>query len=620
MFRQFILSSFFLVLVDFWNVQATVSFPGAMGFGNAATGGRGGTVYHVTNLNDSGTGSFRDAVSTPNRIVVFDVGGYITLKTAVSIKSNITIAGQTAPGEGIGFRGGELSCAKQSNIIIRYVRIRPGSETASTEDDALSLYDAHNIILDHCSFEFAPWNNIDGVSDAWQTYPVTDITFQYNLIADPTGQQFGAHCESVSSNWAWYYNAFVNSHNRNPLSKVNDVFVNNINYNYEAAYTTHTSTNFKHDIISNYFIFGPSSEGNTWFQVDKNQSIYYSGNMLDSDKNGSLGGSETTPYWYQGAGTILTAPWSTVTTSNPIYSAASAFRIVTSRGGTLPYDQMDSLIWGQVNTLGKGAAGLTAGTSGPSTLYTSQAQTGLTNNGYGVINGGTKSVDADNDGMPDFWEVAMGSNVSSNDAMTIGSDGYALIEKYINWLGDMHARVLKNSYVDIDLLGLMQGFKAVSPTFTVANTVNGSVSVLADGHSVRYTPTTNYMGMSSFNFTVKGNDGTTFTGVVSLLVEPSSLIPTKVLLKNSLNRNGYQLSIKSSMMMSDVQIHYQTLQKESTLLISNLAGRVVARTVLPSTNGSIRLAEWSVLPTGAYVLAIESKGSIHAKTMMYKPQ
>src|ERR1700735_159953 len=83
-------------------IRSIPAFPGAFGFGASATGGRGGTVYHVTNLNDSGAGSFRDAVSAGNRIVVFDVGGYIVLKSPVLLSSNLTIAGQTAPGGGIG--------------------------------------------------------------------------------------------------------------------------------------------------------------------------------------------------------------------------------------------------------------------------------------------------------------------------------------------------------------------------------------------------------------------------------------------------------------------------------------------------------------------------------------
>lgn len=499
---------------------APVAFPGALGFGNGATGGRAGSVYHVTNLNDAGAGSFRDAVSASNRIVVFDVGGTITLKTAVSAKSNLTIAGQTAPGGGIGFRGGEISFAKQANVIMRHVRIRPGSETISTEDDALSLYLAENVILDHCSFEFAPWNNIDGVGNSADK--VTNITFQYCLIADPTGQQFGAHCESVESDWAWYYNAFVNSHNRNPLAKTNTVFVNNVEYNNEASYTTHTSTDFKHDILNNYFIYGPATGGNSWFQVDKNQSIYYNGNLQDSDKDGTLDGTTTTPYWYQGEGTVLTAPWSAVTKSNPVYSAATAFRLVTSQSGALPYDQLDSLIWGQVATLGKGTAGPGAGTSGPSSLYTSQAQTGLGNNGYGTILSGTKATDTDNDGMPDYWEKAMGGNVSKDDAMTIGSDGYALVEGYVNWLGGSHARVLNSATVDIDLLTFTQGFKSVSPTFSVTNPVKGTVALLSNGHTVRFTPTAGVTGLGSFAYTVKGSDATSWTGSVSVLVEPGT--------------------------------------------------------------------------------------------------
>ena len=420
----------------------TLAFPGAQGFGKNVTGARNGTVYHVTNLDDAGAGSFRDAVSASNRFVVFDVGGYIQLVTAVSAKSNLTIAGQTAPGGGIGFRGGEISFANSSNIICRYIRIRPGSETADDTDDALSLYKARNVIIDHSSFEFAPWNNIGAVSDDWQVSPMTDVTFQDSLIADPTGQQFGAHMESVSSQMAWYRNIFANSHNRNPLAKINTVFVNNVLYNYSAGYTTHTSTNFKHDILNNYFIFGPASTGtdNTWFQVDKNQSIYYAGNLKDTNRNGVLDGAATTPYWYQGEGTILTSPWSTETTAKTPLSTLSAARVAMSQAGTLPRDPIDALIISQVMTLGMGTTGLGAGTVGPDgALYTSQAQTGLPNNGYGAIAGGTRPTDTDNDGMPDSWESATGSNPGANDAMTKAADGYALIERYVNWLAVPHA-------------------------------------------------------------------------------------------------------------------------------------------------------------------------------------
>src|SRR5439155_19373880 len=128
----------------------TPSFPGALGYGANVTGGRGGTVVHVTNTNDSGAGSFRSAVGSGGRIVVFDVGGTIKLLTAVSCRDNLTIAGQTAPG-GIKFDGGEISFSSRSNIICRYIRIRPGSDTVSTGDDAIAFADGRSMIFDHCS-------------------------------------------------------------------------------------------------------------------------------------------------------------------------------------------------------------------------------------------------------------------------------------------------------------------------------------------------------------------------------------------------------------------------------------------------------------------------------------
>ena len=506
-----------------------IAFPGALGFGANATGGRAGSVYHVTTLADSGAGSFRTAVSSGNRIVVFDVGGYISLVTAVSVKSSITIAGQTAPGGGIGFKGGEISFANSSNIICRYIRIRPGSDTASTEDDALSLYRAQNIICDHVSLEFAPWNNIDGVSDDWQNYPVTSITFQNSLIANPTGQQFGAHTESVNSTWSWFYNIFANSHNRNPLAKINTLFINNVLYNYQAGYTTHTSTEFSHDIINNYFIFGPATgSDDTWFQIDNNQSIYYSGNLKDTDENGALSGSITTPYWYQGGGTVLGSPWSPVTATIPTYSPNTAYRYAVSSAGVTPRDQIDDLVISQVKTLGNGPTGTGAGTAGPGGgLYTSQTQTGLGNNGYSTILGGVPALDTDGDGMPDFWEQANGSNLGLNDAMALDPDGYAKIEKYINWLADPHAQTSTNTPVTVDLWPYTSGFTNASPVHFVANATNGAV-VLSNAHFAVFTPSLGFSGLGSFQFGVSGNDGSAYTNrvtiAISALQPPSNLL------------------------------------------------------------------------------------------------
>jgi hypothetical protein len=525
------------------------SFPEAVGYGAHATGGRSGSVYHVTTLDDNGEitstnplvpGTFRDAVSASNRIIVFDVGGYINLKAAVSCKSNLTIAGQTAPG-GIAFSGGEISFAKSSNIICRHIRVRLGSTTAAYDDNALSLYVANNVILDHCSFEFAPYNNIDGVYDGDKNpnRPVTGITFQNCLIADPegikntgwklAGQQFGAHCESTISQWTFYQNIFANSHNRNPLAKINENFINNVLYNCSAGYTTHTSTEFSHDLVNNYFVMGPASTDtdNQWFQVDNNQNFYLSGNLKDSNCNSTLDGSTTTPYWYQGdpGGTVLTSPWSELTATISTYDTPSAFRINASITGAFPYDQMDSLIISQVRTTGAGTASLTGGPGPGSSLYNSQIDTGLGNNGFGVITAGTKQTDTDNDGMPDYWESANGSDINTDDALTIASDGYTLIEHYLNWLAEPHAVVSSNKgYVDVDLASYTGGFANVSPSFTINNITNGSASLQSDGHTVRYIPTTGFTGLGGFRFTVTGTDGTSYASPISILSTSTAIV------------------------------------------------------------------------------------------------
>ena len=398
--------------------------------------------------------------------------------------------------------------AQIANNDIALLRIRPGENTASEKDDALNLYDSKNVIVDHCSVELAPWNNFGGSSDN-ASYRVTGITVQNSLIANPIGQQFGAHIESVDGTWAWYYNAFVNTHNRNPLDKINDVFVNNILYNFEAGYTTHTSTHFNHDIVNNYFVYGPKGS-NPWFQVDKNQSIYASGNLIDTNKDGVLNGTASSIYYYQGAGEELSKPWSELTTSGPMLTAASAWRYVNSQSGVLPYDDIDSLIWHQVGTLGKEGA-----------LVKSVGAMGIkTNNGWGEVIAGKAAADSDKDGIPDYFEDAMGYDKAKDDAMTKESDGYVRIEKYINWIGASHMRIADDASRNFDLRTITRGFQEVKPTYSVSAAENGSVELLDDGYTARFAPAAK--GLASFKYTVKGNDNTEYTGRVEVLVEKSA--------------------------------------------------------------------------------------------------
>jgi hypothetical protein len=342
------------------------AFPGAVGFGAAATGGAGGSVYQVTNLADSGAGSFRDAVSQSHRIIDFAVGGYIVLNSAVSVKSDLTIEGDTAPGGGIGIMGREVSFSGSTNDIVRDVRFRQGTLDPDSGKSAVNLLNASDMIFDHVSVEFGQWDGIDSVG-------ASDITIQDSIIADPIGQRFAAHTETGP--YTWYDDLFVDAHNRNPLAKANTQFINNVGYDYQGGYTAgNSSGHFSHDVIGNYFIAGPvtTSPSNAYYQM-ANQSVYNNGNELDANKNGKLDGSAL---GVGGGATALSAPWSSTTSSIPATNAASAYSAVIAGAGAFPRDQVDAQVIANVTSLG------TAGM-----LWSSQTQTGLANDGYGTITG-----------------------------------------------------------------------------------------------------------------------------------------------------------------------------------------------------------------------------------------
>jgi hypothetical protein len=429
-----------LLLAAGVTAQTPIAFPGAYGFGAAATGGRGGTIYHVTNLNDSGAGSFRDATSVGHRIIVFDVGGYIALQSPVSVTSNLTILGQTAPGGGIGTMGREISLSNSANIIMRNMRIRQGSLDPDTGKSALNMGTGNDIILDQCSFEYGVFDGVDAVG-------TTNFTVSNSIIADPIGQQFNAHIEVGPS--TLYRNLWVNAHNRQPLAKDSDQYINNVIYNYQAAYTAaNTGGIFSHDIISNYFITGPSttSAGDAFYQMNNTQSAYAVGNMLDSNKNGILDGSA---YNTVGSALVLNAPWAATTTSIPTLSAAAAYASLVASVGAMPRDQVDAFVLNDVTSLG---------TSGK--IYSNQSSTGLANDGYGIIASGTQFTETSNSGIPDYWAVANGISTSDANAGTYayGSTGYENVEVYANSL------VLPAPWSALDLTGTpVQGQSSYNP-------------------------------------------------------------------------------------------------------------------------------------------------------------
>jgi hypothetical protein len=443
--------AFAFILVAASAGAQTTAFPGAYGFGAAATGGRGGTIYHVTNLHDSGTGSFRDAVGTSKRIVVFDVGGYIVLKSAVSLSSDLTIAGQTAPGGGIGIMAGEVSLSGESNIIIRNVRIRQGLQDPDSGKSALNMGTASSVILDHCSFAYGQWDSVDAVG-------TVDATVQNSIIANPIGQQFGAHVETGPS--TFYRNLWVNAHNRQPLAKDNTQYINNIIYDYELGYTAaNTGGVFSHDLVNNYFIVGPmtSTPSDAWFQMNANQSVYAVGNYLDSARDGTLNGSPDNTIG--SAGTYLTEPWSSTTKSIPTLSAAAAYTSVVASSGALPLDAVDLFAISNVASLGLSG-----------TLYKDQSLTGIANDGYGTIASGTEFKETSGDGIADYWAIANGISTTNSAAGTeaYGTTGYTNVEAYFNSL------VLPASWSAADLTGTPVHGASSYNTFTEQWLLTGS--------------------------------------------------------------------------------------------------------------------------------------------------
>lgn len=394
-----------------------LAFPGAVGFGAWATGGRGGAVVHVTTLADGGAGSFRDAVSQPNRMVVFDVSGYIVLTGAVAVASNLTIAGQTAPGAGIGIMAGEVSLSKSSNVILRGLRLRQGNRDPDTGKSAINMGGGHDIIMDSCSVAYGQWDSVDAVGTA-------NFTVSNCLIANPIFQQFGAHVEGGPA--TFFRNAWVNAHNRQPLAKADTQFINNVLYDFEAGYTTgNTGGTFSHDIVANYFVAGPrtTNPGDGYFQVDAKQSAYAAGNLLDAAKDGTLHG---VPFDTVGSASVLPSPWAPSTASIPTLPAAAAFTTVLARAGAVPRDAVDAFAAADVASLG------TRGT-----LYKDQATTGLAGGGYGVLaTDGVPPPDTNGDGIADYWAAA--NNVSTTDpgagSVPYGSTGYTNLEAYVNAL------------------------------------------------------------------------------------------------------------------------------------------------------------------------------------------
>ncbi len=469
-----------------------VSFPGAVGFGDVATGGRGGSVYVVTNLNSSGTGSFEAAVSEPNRIVVFDVGGYINLDGEVAVANDVTIEGQTAPGQGIGLMDGEISFSSASNDIVNDIRVRQGNGSGTNSGKAgIEMDGGTDIILNHVSVQFGEFDSLDLTNS-------TNVTVQNSIISDAIGQQFGIHGQS-DTGMTYAYNIFANDHNRNPDIENNGTaqVIDNVIYNVQAGITSgNTGGTREEDVVNNYFITGPSTTSNGdagFYQVDSGDEMYASGNLEDSNKNGVLDGSSVSP----GGATIEGSPWFASTTTMPLFSAAGAYTYDTTYAGdSVSRDQLDSLDISQVESLGT-----TGGQSSGDHLYGSPGDTGLGNGGYGTITGGTAPTSSANDGIPDTWAethgvlawAAANSTNISNAAFATVTDpiGYDEVEDYANQLANQFPAITWTSPSGNWSTTGNWSSSAVPGLFQQAfirgnGTTNGAVTITTSGNTAEY--------------------------------------------------------------------------------------------------------------------------------------
>lgn len=453
-FLRFAFGQFMLLALLFISMSSdaqTLAFPGAKGFGRFAPGARAVAnpqVYIVKNLNDSGVGSFRDAVSQPGRIIVFRVSGIIFLKSEMVVSPNTTIAGQTAPGEGIVLFGKRVTFSSSSNTIARYIRIRLGA-TDNSGKDASGISNGANMIFDHMTFT---WGMDEVFSINWDSKGTSpdNITIQNSIIGQGlhrNNHSAGGLMQPSDGKISLIGNLYTSNKTRNPKVKGINEFVNNVVYNWGNFGNTygHTESGEAYimggdsqgtsnvNIINNYFIGGPLTSTSTSTPFNRGNANFYlygSGNYFDNNRDGVLNGAlvpeNLTGYPTGDAATILATPYD-YPMKSPALSAAEAFdKVIDSVGASYPKrDQVDSLLVAQVKS--KGVEGIY--------LYR-ESDLPFVNGGVGNVFSAPAPLDSDNDGMPDAWEDAHSLNKNdATDAVTRTLNAnYLNIEIYINGL------------------------------------------------------------------------------------------------------------------------------------------------------------------------------------------
>jgi hypothetical protein len=404
---------FILCYFNLMSNAQQLAFPGAEGFGRFASGGRGGTVYHVTNLNDAGAGSFRDAVSKSGRTVVFDIAGVIKIKEKISAAQGITIAGQTAPGIGVTVYGNGVSFG--GNTIVRYMRFR-GSIDMPKGACTVVADDLKDIIFDHVSIEWGRWDNLHVKNSS-------NITFQYCLIGegiDP--QRFGALLENPLDITV-HHCLWTGNQSRNPKAKAKIEYINNVVYNWgkSAFVGGHSATDHYQDIVGNYFIAGPSSTSDFLSMFTATDHVYQRDNYVDLNKDGKVNGQLVNDEdFIRQKATLIKEPSALLRSNVTINAASDAWKIVMAEAGSsLKRDAVDNRIIGYFKSLGKKGQ-----------IFKTEVDAG----GQPKVKAETSKLkDTDADGIPDRWESENKLNMNDAvDAATITQTGFTNLENYIN--------------------------------------------------------------------------------------------------------------------------------------------------------------------------------------------
>lgn len=438
------------------------AFPGAGGFGRDATGGRGGDVYKVTNLDDSGPGSLRDALSQPGRTVLFEVSGYINTLSTIDVYQDMTIAGQTAfrsGGQGITVRraaahpGGPL-LTSGGNTVVRYMRFRPGSRVeGDCCGDAWLAYETSNIIFDHVSASYSS----DEMFDFTGT---TDVTIQNSILSEPLSEVsspsaggktvMGAHSDRISI----YRTLIANSSQRNPVLTPLDGLTTTHQYEYVNCYgfnlgsfglgtgANDSGAPIHMNIVGNYW-HNPSNVGTSrrWVMLHGEPSSRYflSDDNFDSRYRTSAGGDvwddisasaddyesnfsrpQSTDYQ---AGTAHALPLADGTTL--IDGAALWATLSGEFGANLIRDAADLRIVSQIED-----------DQAPDWSIGPLDEADFGTTAYSPI-GAMSGVpsDGDDDGIPDAFEMELGSNPAAADQNgDLDGDGYTNLEEYLNSL------------------------------------------------------------------------------------------------------------------------------------------------------------------------------------------